>query len=498
MTYTYDLASRQTGVSDTSASIAAVATPGSTTAYVTNYTYDALNRPLNAGWNPAPTAATPSAITPVTFGHTYNAVNQRIGQSVSDNTWIGYPSGAGATAYTANSLNQYTAVGTVTPTYDANGNLTYDGTYTLGYDAENRLTSASGAGNTASYAFDGRGRRKLKTVNSTTTITITDTDNRAVLDYDGSSGTILRWYAYGLGPNALLNQMNMGAGTRATLIPDMLGSIIGSMDSSTAAISSFAYRPYGSSSAPPVQFGYTGQRIDAESGFYYYRTRQYHSGWGRFLQSDPVGYSAGVHLYAYVGNDPLNLVDPSGLLSVGGVINFTLGAGEVAIGVGFGTVTSWTGVGAVAGGAVALHGADVAQAAWRGTDTFTSQGLQAAGLSQNTANAISTGITGAAYIAAGAQIIPYGSAAISGGTGGTSLLAMTARGFQLGNESSNAVLDALQSYYGTGTNAAAIGRAASAASSVLGYGLEGGAAIQGGVIGQAQGAEAGTSQGAGK
>jgi hypothetical protein len=43
----------------------------------------------------------------VTFGHSYNAVNQRVGQTVSDNTWLAYPSVAATTAYTANSLNQY-------------------------------------------------------------------------------------------------------------------------------------------------------------------------------------------------------------------------------------------------------------------------------------------------------------------------------------------------------------------------------------------------------
>jgi len=117
----------------------------------------------------------------------------------------------------------------------------------------------------------------------------------------------------------------------------------------------------------------------------------------------------------------------------------------------------------------------------------------------------STGITGAAYIAAGGRFLPYSLVGppLAGGTGGTSLLSMTARGYvvnglQVSNQSSNAALYALQTLTGTGTNAAAVGRTASFASRVLGYGLEGGAALQGGVIGQAQGAETGTTQGAGK
>ena len=226
----------------------------------------------------------------------------------------------GTTSYTANNLNQYTAVGAVTPTYDANGNLTSDGTYTLGYDAENRLVSASGAGNTATYAFDAQGRRKSRTVNGTMTIFVTDADNREVLEYDGASGAILNWYAYGLGMNDVLNRMEVSATTRTTYVPDLLGSVVATMDSATGTLAKFGYHPYGGSASAPASFGYTGQRVDAESGgLYYYRARHYSPVLGRFAQPDPAGYSGGINLYAYVDSDPLNLIDPDGLRALDGV-----------------------------------------------------------------------------------------------------------------------------------------------------------------------------------
>jgi RHS repeat-associated protein len=108
--------------------------------------------------------------------------------------------------------------------------------------------------------------------------------------------------------------MNGTGTTRATLIPDIQGSIIGTLDAASGALTKRGYRPYGESASVTGSFAYTGQRIDPETnGLYYYRARMYMPTWGRFMQVDPIGYGGGSNLYAYVGNDPLNATDPSGL-----------------------------------------------------------------------------------------------------------------------------------------------------------------------------------------
>ena len=73
--------------------------------------------------------------------------NRRISQTASDKSWWSYPSAvASSTAYTVNNLNQYTAIGSTSPTYDPNGVLKSDGSFTYCYDAESRLTSILSAG----------------------------------------------------------------------------------------------------------------------------------------------------------------------------------------------------------------------------------------------------------------------------------------------------------------------------------------------------------------
>jgi RHS repeat-associated protein len=356
--YGYDLNGRATSMIDNSAAITAAVlpAPGTPVSYATTTSYDRLNRPVNVSFSPAPASAAPAAGS-VTFAHAYNGANQRVRQTVTDNSWWFYPPATASTVnYTSNAANQYTAVGAVSPAYNMNGNLTSDGTFSYNYDAENRLTSAVASGNINSYAHDAQGRRKTRTVNGTTTVTVTDADNRAVLEYAGSSGALLRWYAYGTGSNDVLSQVTIG-GARATMVPDIQGSVLATLDSATGVFARQNYLPYGKSASAsiPGTFGYTGQRIDAESGIYYYRARMYHPGWGRFLQPDPIGLAGGKNLYAYVGNDPLNVTDSNGTDPiVGATVGLIGGAFYGALGAYGAPGATWVSVlaGASAGGFV--------------------------------------------------------------------------------------------------------------------------------------------------
>ena len=72
-----------------------------------------------------------------------------------------------------------------------------------------------------------------------------------------------------------------------------------------------------------------GQQYDQGSRLYFMRARYYDPDLGRFLSEDPIGISGGLNLYAYAGNDPVNMWDPSGLcLEPGGIV----GSDDICVG----------------------------------------------------------------------------------------------------------------------------------------------------------------------
>jgi RHS repeat-associated protein len=99
---------------------------------------------------------------------------------------------------------------------------------------------------------------------------------------------------------------------------DHLGSVIALTDTEGKVVWEGDYNIYGAldSQNGSVDFAgqFTSKNIDPDTGLHYYNARWYDSDLGRFITEDPIG--DGLNWYAYVGNSPMNRLDPTGLSDI--------------------------------------------------------------------------------------------------------------------------------------------------------------------------------------
>ena len=276
-----------------------------------SYTYDSLSQLASLGHDLSGTSMDYSA----TF--TYTPAAQIKSRTAINNSVYRWTGSDDIQSYSHNDLNQVTVADGATTQHDSNGNITSDGTTAYSYDSENKLTSVSGAAS-LSLTYDPAGRlRRTEVPGTSATRTDFLYDGSTMIAEYNNSGALTRRYVHGVGVDApVVWYEGSGTNDRRWLHADERGSIVAISNASgvTTQSDTIIYDPYGKSSTiSGSRFQYTGQMMLPEVGLYYYKARMYSSELGRFLQPDPIGYAGGMNMYAYVGGDPVNFIDPDGL-----------------------------------------------------------------------------------------------------------------------------------------------------------------------------------------
>lgn len=225
------------------------------------------------------------------------------------NQWIGYHDTTGLQPDVTAALFDY----------DASGNPILYGGKSLSFDAADRLTDFAGQ---AQFGYDMDGLRIEKTVGGACTYAVYD-GIRLLAEFtsDGTANTLTATYTWG--PTGLLERTTYsGQGQHSVYYQyDEHGNVAQRLDDDGNVLSTDVYDPWGnllSGGDPTDPVGYGGQwgyYTDHETGLLLCTLRYYDPAAGRWLTRDPIGYQGGLNLYAYCGNDPVDALDPSGLLS---------------------------------------------------------------------------------------------------------------------------------------------------------------------------------------
>ncbi|MDP1614713.1 MAG: RHS repeat-associated core domain-containing protein, partial [Methylococcales bacterium] len=299
------------------------ASTGSAQAGTTTFTYDALYRLKTADYPAIGTAS----ITANDEAYTYDKVGNRtthtkgsitLGAAGSTTRYYNYTAGTNRLL----DIRLGSATGTVESSFsnDFEGRLTAQtgsGTKTLTWDAKSRLKTLTQASITQTYGYDPMDYR----------IRHSNTAN-GQLDYylEGEhlesveqNGQLTEKYFRGASTDELIAAYlkdTDGKTKPYQFHHDNLTSTTQVTGHNGGTLQALSYSAFGSTlnqtGASPNRLKYTGREDDG-TGLYYYRARYYDTDTGRFISEDPLGFGAGINFYAYVGNNPVNANDPSGM-----------------------------------------------------------------------------------------------------------------------------------------------------------------------------------------
>lgn len=147
------------------------------------------------------------------------------------------------------------------------------------------------------------------TFNNTSTVSLTDQANGYVI------ADALRVVGNVTGNEEVLHYVHTDHLGTPRVITDTNNTVVWSWHSDPFGKAAANEDPDGDGNKVTFNLRFPGQYYDAETELHYNYFRDYDPSTGRYLQSDPIGLGGGLNTYGYVGGNPLNYIDPFGLMT---------------------------------------------------------------------------------------------------------------------------------------------------------------------------------------
>ena len=263
----------------------------------------------------------PFSITSVTrrLGMAYDAASNltQEADSVSGTTVVaGYQWG-----------NRLDSLGQAHFAHDHDGNLTSrttpTGTTPFGWDGSGQLRWAASGSDTTYFDYDAAGQlvRRRKSNGVTQRWLLWD-QGQLMAELDSTASDRVVEYAYYPGADQPLAMITGGTGASVVhwVQQTVTGNVEGVFSTGGTLEQTLRYDEWGvlegSSSTIGVLTGLRWKGLYYEDGparLYYMRARWYDPTARRFVSEDPIGLAGGINPFAFGGDDPVNMSDPSGL-----------------------------------------------------------------------------------------------------------------------------------------------------------------------------------------